>query len=177
MPRQTRNSLYGRRTADSSQIESRRSSPSAPSTSPARDNALTAAVQVEIEQAERTCSVCMQEYGTGDDSENRVKLSCGHGIGLACANRWLMVPGRRNSCPSCKKRLFDTDIDQLNINTQLQNLMTQQAVEPHENDIQGQATDSPIIRIVTFSQSQWTRDADIFSFERADNTSVHVSRG
>lgn len=177
MPHQTRNSLHGRQTADASNVTSKPSEPSFPATSPATDETLSAAIQAENERAERACFVCKQEYGTGEAPENRVTLSCGHDIGLACANRWLMVPRRQNGCPLCQTKFFEVDEAPAANDNQLPPPLLQQIPDLVAHADHGQLVYSIIIFPVPLPQNQWNRDADMFGILRADGTSTPVTRG
>ena len=53
------------------------------------------------------CSICREPYDTGDEPEIPLTLPCGHTFGSMCISNWLHVPGRVNSCPACRKQLFN----------------------------------------------------------------------
>ena len=52
------------------------------------------------------CSICQEEFDTGDEPEIPLTLSCGHVLGSMCLSRWLHVPDRKHGCPICRKTLF-----------------------------------------------------------------------
>lgn len=51
----------------------------------------------------RSCNICLDNYGSTEDSENPVRLPCGHVVGRSCISRWLTTS---NSCPLCRRVLF-----------------------------------------------------------------------
>ena len=48
------------------------------------------------------CLICHETY----DSEDAVRLPCGHEFGLECLRIWLSPTHRKNSCPLCRHELF-----------------------------------------------------------------------
>ena len=57
---------------------------------------------------ETSCGICMESYGSTDDSESRARLPCGHLMGRRCIERWLETC---NTCPLCRHVLFEEDAE------------------------------------------------------------------
>ncbi|KAL2040374.1 hypothetical protein N7G274_006817 [Stereocaulon virgatum] len=64
-----------------------------------------------MEEDDRQCPICTDDYLGGEDSEAPVKLDCGHVFGHICLEKWLcpydFEPKR--TCPMCRAILFDED--------------------------------------------------------------------
>ena len=52
--------------------------------------------QSELPEDKRQCSICLEDFESGDD---RTSLPCLHGFHTECVNRWLKSNG---ICPVCK---------------------------------------------------------------------------
>ena len=73
---------------------------------------MSAADQASAEQCskeidpDKICHICSNEYGTGAIREPVCTLECGHSFGLHFIHKWVIVSGRTNGCPICRKVLL-----------------------------------------------------------------------
>ncbi|KAK5013012.1 hypothetical protein BJ546DRAFT_638771 [Cryomyces antarcticus] len=56
---------------------------------------------------DRTCAICHEGYTADVGGCLPVKLPCSHIIGNSCLRAWLAPTSGHNSCPLCRKKLFE----------------------------------------------------------------------
>lgn len=63
----------------------------------------------ELPSDRQGCDICLTEYNTGEESENPVRLPCGHVFGDDCLSKWLSSSEatKTSTCPVCRAVLFD----------------------------------------------------------------------
>ena len=110
MPRQTRNSMFGRGSLPS---QNGTNHPSAQiemlSIVFPRKSSVVArsqAERIDEEPEDNVCHICMQEYHTGPEPETAVTLLCGHRFGISCLHQWTQVPERNHPCPFCNRHFY-----------------------------------------------------------------------
>lgn len=123
MPRQTRNSLFGRGNPSPQPTTSSSSIPEnfPPTVPPAVPSVLSSPFRVpeippfrprtqagnpDEEPEENVCLICKEEYHTGAEPETVVTLLCGHRFGISCAHSWFQIPERNHACPLCNRQFY-----------------------------------------------------------------------
>ena len=66
------------------------------------------AIGIDVTLEDHVCHCCYAQYGQGDQAEWPVKTPCNHIFGYCCLKEWLP----KNSCPVCRRKLFDGPADQ-----------------------------------------------------------------
>ncbi|OBT85806.1 hypothetical protein VE02_06031 [Pseudogymnoascus sp. 03VT05] len=59
----------------------------------------------ELKEDEIDCPICYRDYYTGDsenESEDAVKIGCGHVYGRRCLDKWIQ---ENDTCPTCRDKL------------------------------------------------------------------------
>ncbi|KAG2732147.1 hypothetical protein G9P44_004564 [Scheffersomyces stipitis] len=107
------------------------------------DNQLRTATKEDLEATDNLCIICREDMNSVEDYETNFKkslparrrpkaLPCGHILHMGCLKEWLE---RSDSCPLCRKKVFDPP-DQVNAQTvdpqQGQGQPAQPAVNPAE---------------------------------------------
>ena len=84
-----------------------------------------------LPEDDRTCAICQDKYGERPDSENAVKLPCGHHMGASCVENWFSPDGsNKNTCPLCREMFFELE-DEEDIEPTFTDLLTSE--EPNFN--------------------------------------------
>ena len=68
---------------------------------------MTSVAKEDLEQENRKCIICQENYHLGDFNERPVKLRCGHVFGEKCIQQWVRGKGvrPRSTCPLCRAQL------------------------------------------------------------------------